>query len=65
MTNTEDHEALPFNLTDLDREVLSQTDEEFVYHDWEEMRSIVGRRILTRGQEEYLTEYSNQQPRSP
>lgn len=38
-----DHEALPFNLTDLDREVLSQTDEDFVYHDWEEMKQIVGR----------------------
>lgn len=54
MTNEElsrngrnDHEALPFNLTDLDREVLSQTDEEFVYHDWEEMKQIVGRNLHT------------------
>lgn len=32
-----------FNLTDLDREVLSQTDEEFVPHDWKNLKSIVGR----------------------
>ncbi|KAK2756693.1 hypothetical protein FQN54_005139 [Arachnomyces sp. PD_36] len=53
MTNTEmsthgrdKHEELPFNLTDLDREVLSQTDEEFVCHDWAEMRKIVATNSL-------------------
>ena len=33
---------LPFNLTDLDREVLSQTDEEYVPHGWEELKGIIG-----------------------
>ncbi|PGH05813.1 hypothetical protein GX51_02786 [Blastomyces parvus] len=32
---------LPFNLTDVDREVLSQTDETFVYHDWADLKSII------------------------
>lgn len=32
----------PFNLTDVDRHVLSQTDDEFVYHDWADLKSIIG-----------------------
>ncbi|KAH8589232.1 hypothetical protein B0O99DRAFT_637162 [Bisporella sp. PMI_857] len=32
----------PFPLTDVDRWVLSLTDEEFKYHDWEDMRKIIG-----------------------
>lgn len=35
-------EDAPFPLTDVDRWVLSQTDEEFKYHDWEELREIIG-----------------------
>lgn len=31
----------PFPLTDVDKWVLSQTDEEFKYHDWDELREII------------------------
>lgn len=31
----------PFPLTDVDKWVLSQTDEEFKYHDWDELRQIL------------------------
>lgn len=31
-----------FNLTDVDRAVLAQTDEEFAYHGWEELKDIIG-----------------------
>jgi hypothetical protein len=36
-------EPPPFSLTDVDKWVLSQTDEEFHCHDWEELRTIIGR----------------------
>lgn len=36
----------PFPLTDVDRWVLSQTDEEFKYHNWDELREIIGEFIL-------------------
>lgn len=32
----------PFPLTDVDRWVLSLTDEEFHYHDWDDMKKIIG-----------------------
>jgi hypothetical protein len=32
----------PFPLTEVDKWVLSQTDEEFKYHDWDELRDIIG-----------------------
>lgn len=32
----------PFPLTDTDRWVLSQSDEEFHLHDWEELKVIIG-----------------------
>ncbi|KAJ5773816.1 hypothetical protein N7457_008712 [Penicillium paradoxum] len=35
-----------FNLTDLDRKLLSMSDEEFVYHDWEDLKSIIARNDL-------------------
>jgi hypothetical protein len=35
-------EPPPFELTDVDKWVLSQTDEEFHLHDWEELRTIIG-----------------------
>jgi hypothetical protein len=35
-------QTAPFALTDVDRFVLSQTDEEFKLHDWDELREIVG-----------------------
>ncbi|KAI6376568.1 hypothetical protein MCOR25_002779 [Pyricularia grisea] len=34
-------EEAPFPLTDIDKRVLSQTDEEFKYHDWDELREII------------------------
>ncbi|KNG91721.1 hypothetical protein ANOM_000233 [Aspergillus nomiae NRRL 13137] len=40
-------EAPPaFNLTDVDRQVLAQTDEEFVLHDWEDLKAIIARNDL-------------------
>ncbi len=36
-------ENSPFPLTDVDRWVLSQTDEEFHLHDWEELKEIIGK----------------------
>ncbi|RAH59939.1 hypothetical protein BO85DRAFT_367453 [Aspergillus piperis CBS 112811] len=35
-----------FNLTEVDRQVLAQTDEEFVLHDWEDLKSIIARNDL-------------------
>lgn len=35
-------EEPPFPLTEVDKWVLSQTDEEYKYHDWEELRQIIG-----------------------
>jgi len=34
-------EEAPFPLTDVDKWVLSQTDEEYEYHTWEELCSII------------------------
>jgi hypothetical protein len=33
----------PFPLTDTDKWVLSQTDEEFHLHDWDELKEIIGK----------------------
>jgi hypothetical protein len=38
-------EEAPFPLTAVDKWVLSQTDEEFHKHDWEELKGIIGRRL--------------------
>ncbi|KAI3336450.1 hypothetical protein HD806DRAFT_6640 [Xylariaceae sp. AK1471] len=35
-------EEPPFPLTEVDKRVLSQTDKEFHYHDWEDLKKIVG-----------------------
>lgn len=35
-------EPPPFVLTDMDREVLSQTDDEFAFHDWDNLKDIIG-----------------------
>ncbi|PYH49155.1 GIG1 family protein [Aspergillus saccharolyticus JOP 1030-1] len=35
-----------FNLTDVDRQVLAQTDDEFILHDWEDLKSIIARNDL-------------------
>ena len=44
---------LPFNLTDLDRKILGQTDEEYDPHSWEELKEIIGRSSLL----QYVVEY--------
>ncbi|WEW57114.1 hypothetical protein PRK78_002574 [Emydomyces testavorans] len=41
-----DHTPLPFHLTPLDREILSQTDEEFIYHDWDNLKDIIATNSL-------------------
>lgn len=38
--------TLPFPLTVIDREVLSQSDEEFQPHSWEELKEIVAQNSL-------------------
>lgn len=35
-----------FSLTELDRKVLSQTDDEFVAHDWEDLKRTIGASML-------------------
>ncbi|KAH9884475.1 hypothetical protein F4778DRAFT_774652 [Xylariomycetidae sp. FL2044] len=37
----------PFPLTDVDKWVLSLTDDEFHYHDWEDMKKIIGANNLS------------------
>ncbi|KAJ5164000.1 uncharacterized protein N7500_005830 [Penicillium coprophilum] len=39
-------EVPAFNLTELDHKLLAMTDEEFVYHDWEDLKSIIARNDL-------------------
>lgn len=41
VNNVKEQEA-PFPLTDVDKRVLSQTDEEFKYHNWDELKQIIG-----------------------
>jgi len=36
-------EVPAFNLTPLDHQLLAMTDEEFEYHDWEELKDIIGK----------------------
>ncbi|KAF3482765.1 uncharacterized protein GIQ15_02089 [Arthroderma uncinatum] len=35
-----------FNLSESDRRVLAQTDEEFIYHDWEDLKDIIANNKL-------------------
>lgn len=42
--NQAEEKEAPFPLTDVDKWILSQTDEEFKYHDWDELRQIIGMR---------------------
>ncbi|PYH95276.1 hypothetical protein BO71DRAFT_398189 [Aspergillus ellipticus CBS 707.79] len=47
MTVTATPEEPPaFNLTEVDRQVLAQTDEEFILHDWDDLKSIIARNDL-------------------
>ena len=38
-------EEAPFPLTEVDKWVLSQTDEEFHKHDWQDLKEIIGKRL--------------------
>lgn len=38
----DDAELASWNLTDVDRMLLKQTDEEYIPHDWEELKGIIG-----------------------
>ncbi|KAL4785417.1 hypothetical protein BJX76DRAFT_182110 [Aspergillus varians] len=40
---TIEEEPPAFHLTDVDRQVLAQTDEEFHYHDWKDLQDIIAR----------------------
>ncbi|KAI1820316.1 hypothetical protein F4861DRAFT_73395 [Xylaria intraflava] len=40
-------EESPFPLTEVDKYVLSLTDEQFHYHDWEELKKIIGENNLS------------------
>ena len=42
LTAAEEEEFKAFDLTDVDRWVLAQTDEEFKKHGWEELKDIIG-----------------------
>jgi hypothetical protein len=42
MESVEQDTAQPFALTDVDRQILGQTNEEFKAHTWEELRHIIG-----------------------
>jgi hypothetical protein len=42
MANQVEEQNIPFPLTDVDNWTLSQTDEDFKYHDWEELKQIIG-----------------------
>jgi hypothetical protein len=35
-------EEAPFPLTDTDRWLLSITDEEYSFHDWEDLKQVIG-----------------------
>lgn len=39
-------ESATFNLTDVDRQTLLQTDDEFIPHTWRELKEIVGEMIM-------------------
>ncbi|KAL9622840.1 MAG: hypothetical protein Q9160_002766 [Pyrenula sp. 1 TL-2023] len=43
----EGESPFPFPLTDIDRYVLSQTDEEFHYHSWDELKQIIAEHNLS------------------
>lgn len=42
----EEIESAGWNLTDVDRMLLKQTDEEYEPHDWEELKAIVGEFLM-------------------
>jgi hypothetical protein len=36
-------EPPPFSLTELDKWILAQTDEDFKKHDWENLKEVIGK----------------------
>ncbi|PGH12121.1 hypothetical protein AJ80_06842 [Polytolypa hystricis UAMH7299] len=38
--------ATPFSLTEVDRQVLAQTDDEFIYHDWDNLKTVIANNEL-------------------
>lgn len=52
-------EEAPFPLTDVDKWVLSQTDEEFKKHGWEELKEIIGKRVCVASFVDILSQRSN------
>lgn len=55
----------PFPLTDVDKWVLSQTDEEFKRHNWDELREILGAWYIFHGPLARLLTVSQMQMTSP
>lgn len=39
-------QSTPFHLTELDRQLLAMSDEEFVAHDWDDLKDIIGEILL-------------------
>lgn len=60
MGTIETPQSTPFNLTALDRQLLAMTDEEFVAHDWHELRDIIGEILSPHLQPSPHTPPSNQ-----
>lgn len=46
MGEIEAPESTPFHLTALDRQLLAMNDEEFVAHDWDNLRDIIGEILI-------------------
>ena len=44
---TSEQNAPPFRLTDTDRRILAQTDDEFVCYNWDDLRKIIGLSLLS------------------
>lgn len=36
------HQPTPFNLTELDRQLLAMRDEDYIEHTWEDLQNIIG-----------------------
>ena len=49
------HESEDFHLTDVDRLVLSQDDENFRLHDWDELKEIIGQQRVCSLSNPFLT----------
>lgn len=54
MGSIQDEKPPPFHLTEVDRQILAQTDDEFVYHDWDELKDIIGESSYCRNTVYYI-----------